>query len=1086
MFVPRRVVERGMSVYDNRVVHIIKGDESLVTAIVRGSANYSVRLARQAKTVAASCTCPYFDTDGVCKHIWATLLEADGREYLSGDDNSSPTQIVASRIRARSGKREAADSEAPPAGSINSVKRTAVPRPPAPPPWQHQLSRLNFGRTAPMQQPWPSEREIYYVISASTQPLSSLAIRIMGRDRLANGSWGKLKEFSVPVRHIPRITSQVDREVLLTLAGSMQPSYISEVTIPATVYLQAAHANLLMEKICGTERCLLAENGRPETMDGILRWDDGEPWHLRLSFEQNGNKWRLTGCFRRDGEQLALPAVKMVCHAGILVANGLVAQVVSGDQIEWLTVIHPEPQVEFQENDLSRFLPDLAGVRSLPEVEWPAEWNLRENRPSPRPHLTVSQQSNGWQIAPPSVGTLSFAYGDHVAPFGKGPQCFYKPEDKTLLWRDLRAEAEAASQLEAAGGKLSESWGDAERRWQIGAKKLITVFSELSRKDWTIEVEGKPFRRGSSFEASLSSNIDWFDLDGFMTFGDQRLRLPELLKALQNNQNMVKLPDGSIGLLPEEFIEKYGMLARFAQTSTGSVRFSHGQAGLLDLLLAEQPEVRVDEVFSGIRHRLNQFEHLAPMEQPAAFQGTLRDYQRQGLGWLEFLRSIGLGGCLADDMGVGKTAQVLALLESRRASHGQNGSAQKRPSLVVAPRTLIYNWQQEAARFTPQLRVLDLSGADRRTAYEEIANCDVALTTYGTLRRDILQLREIRFHYAVLDEAQAIKNAQSNTAKAARLLNAEHRLALSGTPIENHLGELWSLFEFLNPGMLGASGALRTGSASLRTLETSQQQILSKALRPFILRRTKSQVARELPAKTEQTLYCELPGPQRKLYDELRDHYRKALLGKAGAQSMAKMRMRVLEALLRLRQAACHTGLIDEKRRGEPSAKLEALIPQLQEVISENHKVLVFSQFTSFLSIVREQLNQEGITHEYLDGQTSDRQACVERFQNDPECPAFLISLKAGGTGLNLTAADYVFLLDPWWNPAVEAQAVDRAHRIGQINSVFAYRLISRDTVEEKVLELQKQKRDLVDGIFGEENRYIGNLEREDLELLLS
>ena len=463
--------------------------------------------------------------------------------------------------------------------------------------------------------------------------------------------------------------------------------------------------------------------------------------------------------------------------------------------------------------------------------------------------------------------------------------------------------------------------------------------------------------------------------------------------------------------------------------------------------------------------------------QPEGFVGQLRDYQCEGMGWMEFLREFGFGGCLADDMGVGKTAQVLATLEARR-------TRQLGPSLVVAPKSLMFNWRAESARFTPGLRVLEHTGLSRDIGL--VSDYDLVLTTYGTMLRDITQLAEIEFDYVVLDEAQAVKNSATASAKAVRLLRGRHRLALSGTPVENHLGELWSLFEFLNPGMLGEAKVLNMAGGLARNPGEDARKLLAQALRPFILRRTKQQVARELPAKTEQTIFCELEGPQRKHYDELRKHYRESLLMRVQQQGMGKSKMHVLEALLRLRQAACHPGLLDAARIQEPSAKLDVLMDQLAELREEGHKALVFSQFTSLLAIVRDRLDAAEVRYEYLDGATRDRQARVDTFQNDPECTLFLISLKAGGLGLNLTAAEYVFLLDPWWNPAVEAQAVDRAHRIGQTRPVFAYRLIARDTVEEKVLELQKTKRELADAILGEDNSVIRDLKREDLELLLS
>jgi SNF2 family DNA or RNA helicase len=396
---------------------------------------------------------------------------------------------------------------------------------------------------------------------------------------------------------------------------------------------------------------------------------------------------------------------------------------------------------------------------------------------------------------------------------------------------------------------------------------------------------------------------------------------------------------------------------------------------------------------------------------------------------------------------------------------------------------VLFNWQQEAARFAPQLRVLDFAGADRSSRMHLITESDVVLATYGTLRRDVVALADIEFDYVVLDEAQTIKNANTASAKATRLLRGEHRLALSGTPVENRLADLWSIFEFLNPGLL--SGATAFGRSFTGNSSPEELAMLSRGLRPFILRRTKEQVATELPAKTEQTIVCDLERRQRTLYDELRNHYRQRLLGRPG-DSWRRSKIQVLEALLRLRQAASHPALIDPARAGEPSAKLDLLVPRLIETIDEGHKALVFSQFTSFLALLRKELDDRGISYEYLDGATRDREQRVEHFQRDPACGLFLISLKAGGVGLNLTAADYVFILDPWWNPAAEAQAVDRTHRIGQERHVFAYRLIARDTVEERVLELQQRKRELADAIITADNSIVRTLQREDLEALLS
>jgi SNF2 family DNA or RNA helicase len=428
-------------------------------------------------------------------------------------------------------------------------------------------------------------------------------------------------------------------------------------------------------------------------------------------------------------------------------------------------------------------------------------------------------------------------------------------------------------------------------------------------------------------------------------------------------------------------------------------------------------------------------------------------------------------------MGLGKTVQVLALLSRKRSG--------KRPSLVVAPRSVLFNWIVEAARFAPALSVHTHWGADRRSAAQGFRGYDLVLTTYGTLCRDIEHMAKQDFRFVVLDEAQAVKNSASRTARSVRMLRAEQRLALTGTPIENHIGELFSLFDFLNPGVLARAKRLRSAMTKSHTLDASQAARLARAVRPFILRRTKAQVARDLPERTERTLYVELSPHEREQYDELVAYYRASLAKRVEEVGLERSAPHVLAALLRLRQAACHVGLLDQRRMDDGSAKLEVLLAQIEQVLEGGHKALVFSQFTSLLGIVRSALTERGITHEYLDGKTRDRGARVERFQSDEECRLFLVSLKAGGVGLNLTAADYVFILDPWWNPAVEAQAIDRAHRIGQTKRVVAYRLLARNTVEEKVEQLQRKKRELVQAVLGGDAGFGGKLSREDLELLM-
>jgi len=712
----------------------------------------------------------------------------------------------------------------------------------------------------------------------------------------------------------------------------------------------------------------------------------------------------------------------------------------------------------------------LAGRRARPRLDL-EEHAVEEAPGAPVPCLEVAAVPEGWNDR---LGCkVVFDYAGVPVPEHEAGWCVLESA-RRLLVRDLAAERAASARLGELGFRRLGAGPDEPLRLEISPRNLPAAVRALLAEGWHVAAEGRRYRPAAAARVRVVSGIDWFDLEGGVEFAGQEVPLAQVLAALRRGDDAVRLGDGSYGMLPEDWLRRLGPLVDLGAAQGGGLRFRRSQAALLDALLASQPGVEVDAAFDQARRALAEFEGVRPQDPPAGFAGALRAYQREGLGWLRFLERFGFGGCLADDMGLGKTVQVLALLASRQAQ-GRPGS------LVVVPRSVVFNWKEEAARFTPALRVLDHTGPDRARSPEGFAGWDVVLATYGTLRRDALLFQQARFDYVVLDEAQAIKNAATDAAKAARLLRGDHRLALSGTPVENHVGELWSLFEFLNPGMLGRSAAFRKGATEL---DDERRAALARALRPFVLRRTKEQVARDLPPKVEQTIHCELDAEQRRLYEGLRQHYRASLLPRFAAGGGG--RLQVLEALLRLRQAACHPELVEGRPGPRLGAKLEALLPRLEELREEGHKALVFSQFTSFLAILRRELDARGLPHAYLDGRTRDRREQVKRFQEDPACGLFLISLKAGGLGLNLTAAEYVFLLDPWWNPAAEAQAVDRAHRLGQQRHVFAYRLIASATVEEKVLELQQRKRALADALLGADKSLVAGLEREDLELLLS
>jgi superfamily II DNA or RNA helicase len=829
--------------------------------------------------------------------------------------------------------------------------------------------------------------------------------------------------------------------------------------------------------ICATGRCFVRLSAH-EISTNAVRWDDHDAWQLSLTVEA-GEIRALTGTLVRHEEALALDAPRILHPAGVLLVGDTLARFDHGGAYLTAATLRNFPRIPLVDNELGELLDTLYALPDPPPIDLPADVAIGEQNVPPKPALSVTYDPTPWGGAVPRLA-LGFEYGSSRIPENYGRSIIFDRDAMALHRRDRDMERAAKSRLLAGGAKSDLEAPPGTHRYSIARSSLAPLIAELVREGWRVEASGVRYRAPGAAQAVVRSGIDWFDLDLSVDYGGATASLPALLEALRKRETTVTLSDGSVGLLPTDWLSRLGPALAAGKTSANATRFSRSQIGLLDALLAAMPEASVDDTFLQARARLQEFEGIEEADPPASFRGTLRHYQREGLGWLRFLREFGLGGCLADDMGLGKTVQVLALLAERA----------KRPSIIIVPRSLVFNWMREAERFTPNLRVLDYSGGRRKPSDIETGNWDIVLATYGTLRSDIAHLSRIEFEYAILDEAQAIKNANTASAKAARLLRAKQRLALSGTPIENRIEELWSLFEFLNPGMLGAASTFAIMADLATDAEPSDglagREILRRALRPLILRRTKEQVAPELPERVEQTLYVDLEPPQRQFYMELLAATRRSLLTEVDRVGVGGARMHILEALLRLRQAACHPVLVDPARPNLPSAKLDALIPTLEEIVEEGHKAIVFSQFTRFLAIVRARLEAANIPYEYLDGATRNREAHVDRFQSPSGPPVFLISLKAGGHGLNLTAADYVYLLDPWWNPAVEAQAIDRAHRIGQTRRVMATRLVARGTIEEKVIELQESKRAIADAILGADQGVLSKIGREELEILLS
>jgi superfamily II DNA or RNA helicase len=1058
--------KRGADYFRHDLVTLTSCTAGRVEAVVSGTQDYKVVLRRDESLVWAACDCPYaIDRGEICKHVWATILAADEEGGLRGPRGGVPAQLFAERNGAR-----------PPSAP--------APKEPKAPGWREILAPL--AQAGPL--PEAHEDEILYVIDqAASLQRRGLTLDILTFRRKEDGSRGT----PYPLRITRGLAAQrrdpVDRAILSLLFGAMQGDpwsswySIQHQELPQRLWIENDAAQEVARRLCATGRCHLRRDHR--IVEQPLHWHEGPPWELWLSVrEHEDGSCEMVpelrdGEIRNDARELVL-----LDQAGLVITQDRLVPVDSGGAAAWLPLLRRAGSLRIPAAERDDFLEVLLAAPVLPRLELPASMRYEEATVAPQPCIRLfpppvrPRSASEWPSA-----KVSYRYADSEVPARAGRRGIYHKQERRFLLRDLDAEDKAFDRLGALGLRASAREPSGEPTLRIAPGRVPAAVRTLLAEGWQVEAQGKLYRPPGRLDVRVASGIDWFELHGNVEFEGEVVGLPRLLTALRRGDGFVPLGDGSIGLLPEEWLKRWEPLAGLGQTEGDHLRFKIPQAVLLDAWLAGEPEVSCDETFARARERLRGFSGIAPLDAPPGFQGTLRPYQKLGLGWLRFLRDFELGGCLADDMGLGKTVQVLALLESRRERRAAEGLP---PSLVVVPRSLVFNWMAEAAQFTPALRVLDHTGSGRDQDIESFDGHDVVLTTYGTLRQDIAVLKEKDFDYVILDEATAIKNPDSQTAKAARLLRARYRLALTGTPVENHLGDLWSLLKFLIPGFLGSSTFRRT--AELRDPDAAASEALGRALRPLLLRRTKDQVAPELPGRVEATLFCELPARQRKLYDELRAYYRAVLDKRISAQGLGRAKILVLEALLRLRQAACHPALVSRGHADDPCAKLDLLLPQLTEVLAEGHKALVFSQFTSFLDLLRRRLDAEGYPYLYLDGRTRDRKALVEKFQSDAGSALFLISLKAGGHGLNLTAADYVYLLDPWWNPAVEAQAVDRAHRIGQTRTVFAYRLVARDTVEEKILELQAGKRALADAIVQADQSVIAKLSREDLELLLS
>ncbi|TMJ64696.1 MAG: helicase SNF2, partial [Alphaproteobacteria bacterium] len=956
--------------------------------------------------------------------------------------------------------------------------------------WLHRLRQAVNPPTSPEM--------IVYRLDEPVAPGLPFVIDLRVVRILKSGAWGA--DRALPAQQLQNASANymtpADRAIIGLLQGGSWSSQLQLTQDPEI-------ADLTLRRILATGRCRWQNLASPALEIGPSRaawlgWqlDDEGRQTMRVVLDDpsavvlpSASPWYV------------LPAEHLAGPVEVNLARPLVRIALSAPPVT-------KAQAEAVGTALERELPGLALPRPRSDI-------VEEIRKEPPvPILALVQRKRGWNYwgvrtkewdDNVDLALLGFSYGGVVLdPHDRRNELRALEEGRIVVRRRNRgAERGALKRLQELGlqavetfeaqnrdeDRIAFGFAEGQRDWPNFVYEAVP---QLEREGWRIEFEDGFRHRVVDGAGEWSAELQegsgwWFSLDlGIVVEGERvallpvlssllaRLRdrdMPNELDALAHNGTVFgRLEDGRHVALPLERTK--AIMATLVElydpknlSTAGKLGVSAGEmTGLAALEAATRLRWLGGERLRQLAERLSSFSGIAEIEPPAGLRTELRPYQRDGLNWLQFLRGYELGGILADDMGLGKTVQALAhiLVEKREGRLD-------RPCLVVCPTSVVPNWVAEAARLAPELRVLSLHGPDRAERFPEIDNADLVVTTYALLSRDADRLLPVQWHVAVLDEAQAIKNAAAKTTQLVCRLDARHRLCLTGTPMENHLGELWSQFAFLMPGLLG--DAKRFARVFRTPIEKKQdgerRAVLSGRLKPFLLRRTEGLVAADLPPKTEILRPLELAGPQRDLYETVRVAMHEKVRREVAEKGLARSHIVVLDALLKLRQVCCDPRLVKltAARQVNASAKLEHLMEMLPPLVEEGRQILLFSQFTSMLDLIKPALAEAGIDFVELRGDTKDRAGPVAQFQQG-EVSLFLISLKAGGTGLNLTAADTVIHYDPWWNPAVEDQATDRAHRIGQDKPVFVYKLVAQGTVEERMLELQQRKKVLAAGIY--------------------
>ena len=1094
---PAVFYERGLAIYDQHKINHVNLDDTdnALVSEVQGSRAlpYHQRIFLQMRNskliIDGSCDCPIGRN---CKHVIAVLIHAL---------HNPPSLVQAIQPVMHTPSRSARPTKAYPALS-----------------WLEQIGEALAEIDAPAYPPTEAYR-LLYVLTPAYYGVG-LDVRLMRARLKKDNTFGKAMRytqfFEVAMGRGGNVASNLDR----TLCARILQCNPQSQSDPK---LSGAGSGALLHDLIATGRAFWCDSDTPpltlgESRECQLTWIADDEGNQQLGVPLNEHEqvlsvsppwWLNTRTHKCGTLQTGVPdAVASILMLSPAIPCELLPEVTATLSHQLPNITLPAPQM-LETRHLENVPPNPVLILSEIPVSLSDHWKRRDDTSTHYlPAAQIAFDYHGIPVnsyAPNNVisqrrDNIRYVTNRDPAQESHFTEQILTHTDLSLIQQIFPAVAITPEQATAYSLAQPSDWLDF----------MIEDIPRLRDLGWKIDIQADfPYRVAEvgeeiSAEIEETSGNDWFSLDLGIDVDGERISLlpilahtfqqysPEQIRALTDpnidpkRKLVCMLPDKRMLALPLQRIQ--GILSVLVElfdsnsglTADGKLELSSLHATRLAELEANaRPRWLGGERLLTLGQKLKNFSGITPVPVPAGLNATLRPYQQEGLNWLQFLREYGLGGVLADDMGLGKTLQTLAhLLVEKQAGRAD------RPSLVIAPTSLVFNWQAEAARFTPELRVLLLHGFDRKQYFEQINNYDLVLTTYPLLARDKEFLIAQPFHLLILDEAHAIKNPKALSTQIVHQIQARHRLALTGTPMENHLGELWSLFHFLLPGLLGSAEAFkRQFRTPIEKHEDNQRSVaLAQRVKPFMLRRTKIQVVTELPAKTDIIRSCELIGAQRDLYESVRAVMQDKIRREIDAKGFKKSQIVILDALLKLRQVCCDPRLLKlpAARKVHQSAKLDMLTSLLPDMIEEGRRILLFSQFTSMLDLIEPELNDLKIPFVRLTGDTQDRATPVKQFQNG-DVPLFLISLKAGGVGLNLTTADTVIHYDPWWNPAVEDQATGRAHRIGQLNPVFAYKLTTLGTVEEKIIKMQEKKRALAQGILGDAAVGVGAFSPDEL-----